>query len=36
MTKVYRLIKDAIDEGRLKISDPNAGRKYINYLPYWA
>ena len=36
MTKVYRLLKDATDEGRLKVSDPSGARKFIHYLPYWA
>ena len=36
MTKVFRLLKDAIESNRIKVGDENASRKFIYYLPYWA
>ncbi len=36
MTKVFRLLKDAIESNRIKVGEENASRKFIYYLPYWA
>jgi ATP-dependent DNA helicase RecG len=34
---VSRIIKDTVEEGRIKLSDPdNASRKYSRYVPTWA
>ena len=31
-----RIIRDAITDGMLKPYDPEQGKKYAKYLPYWA
>lgn len=31
-----RIIKDALDEGRIKPYDPNQGKRNARYLPHWA
>lgn len=36
MAKVSRLINDAIKDGLIKPQDPNQGRKYASYVPFWA
>ena len=33
---VSRLIKDAVEKKLIKPFDPNAGRKYMRYIPIWA
>ena len=33
---VTNLIGDAVDGGRIKRKDPDAGNKFAEYLPYWA
>ncbi|MCO6147911.1 ATP-binding protein [Flavobacterium sp. NRK1] len=36
-SQISRLIKDAIDTGRIKQKDPeNGSKKFTIYLPYWA
>lgn len=33
---VSRIIADAVDEGLIKLDDPeNKSRRYAKYLPYW-
>lgn len=34
--KASRLIKEAVEAGRIKVADPEQGKKYANYLPVWA
>jgi len=31
-----RIISDAVLDGRIKPEDPNQGRKYAKYIPFWA
>lgn len=31
-----RIISDAIEDGRIKPKDPEQGKKYAKYLPFWA
>lgn len=31
-----RIIRDAIEDGRVKPYDPDQGKKYAKYLPFWA
>jgi ATP-dependent DNA helicase RecG len=31
-----RIIRDAIEDGRVKPYDPEQGKKYAKYLPFWA
>ncbi len=31
-----RLIKEAVEAGRIAPVDPNAGKKYMKYVPFWA
>jgi ATP-dependent DNA helicase RecG len=31
-----RIIRDAIEDGRIKPHDPDQGKKYAKYLPFWA
>ena len=31
-----RIIKDAVDTGKIKLKDPNAAVKMRRYVPYWA
>lgn len=31
-----RMIKDAVNDGKIKLYDPKAARKYMRYLPHWA
>ncbi len=31
-----RIIKDALDAGRIKQLDPNTAPRYMKYIPYWA
>ena len=31
-----RIIADAVKDGRIKPEDPNQGKKYAKYVPYWA
>ena len=33
---VTNLIGEAVDAGRIKRKDPDAGNKFAEYLPYWA
>lgn len=33
---VTNLISDAVEAGRIKRKDPDAGNKFAEYLPYWA
>ncbi|WP_055426835.1 ATP-binding protein [Bifidobacterium aesculapii] len=35
-SQISRLIKMCLDEHQLKIDDPDAGKRYVRYLPYWA
>lgn len=35
-SQISRLIKTCIDGKLLKIADPEAGKRYVRYLPYWA
>ncbi|KFI91555.1 putative transcriptional regulator [Bifidobacterium saguini DSM 23967] len=35
-SQISRLIKTCLDDHLLKIADPDAGKRYIRYLPYWA
>ena len=35
-TKIYRLLKEAQEQGRIKMKDPKAARKEVRYVPYWA
>lgn len=35
-SQVSRLIKTCISSNLLKIADPDAGKRYVRYLPYWA
>jgi hypothetical protein len=30
-----RLIKDALDAGKIKPKDPTMGKKFAIYIPYW-
>jgi predicted HTH transcriptional regulator len=34
--QVTNLIADAVNAGRIKRSDPEAGKKFAEYVPYWA
>jgi len=34
--KVSRLIKEAINNGKIKLANPNSVRKSFYYIPYWA
>ncbi len=34
--QVTNLIADAVTAGRIKRSDPDSGKKFAEYLPYWA
>jgi predicted HTH transcriptional regulator len=34
--KASRLIADAVDAGMVRPADPNQGKKYASYLPFWA
>ena len=34
--KASRMIADAVETGRIKPADPNQGKKYARYLPFWA
>lgn len=31
-----RIIRDAVEDGRVKPYDPDQGKKYAKYLPFWA
>ena len=33
---VSRIIKDTVEAGLVKLSDPNAAPKLRRYVPYWA
>lgn len=33
---VSRIIRDAIEGGLIKAYDPEQGKKYAKYLPFWA
>ena len=35
-SQVSRLIKTCISSNLLKIANPDAGKRYVRYLPYWA
>ncbi|NMM99133.1 ATP-binding protein [Bifidobacterium olomucense] len=35
-SQISRLIKSCLDENLLKVADPDAGKRYVRYLPYWA
>lgn len=35
-SKASRLIAEAVEADRIKPRDPNAGRRYMKYLPFWA
>lgn len=35
-SQVSRLIKPCISSNLLKKADPDAGKRYVRYLPYWA
>ena len=35
-SQVSKLIKTCISSNLLKIADPDAGKRYVRYLPYWA
>lgn len=35
-TKVYRLIREAIDKNRIKCANPDSSRRDWYYVPYWA
>lgn len=34
--QISRLIKDCINDHLIKIANPDAGKQYVRYLPYWA
>jgi hypothetical protein len=34
VTKASRLLADAVDDGRVR--NPELGRRYAEYVPYWA
>lgn len=34
-SQISRLIKDAIDTGKIKLKDPSMGKKFAIYIPYW-
>ena len=36
MSTASRIIKEALEEGKIKLSDPNASPKMRRYIPYWA
>ena len=36
VTKASRLLADAVDDGRIRIRNPELGRRYAEYVPYWA
>ena len=31
-----RIIRDAVKDGRVRPYDPDQGKKYAKYLPFWA
>lgn len=31
-----RIIRDTMDDGMIKPYDPNQGKKYARYVPFWA
>lgn len=33
---ISRIIKETVDAGFIKLSDPNAAPKLRRYIPYWA
>ena len=35
-TKVFRLLNEAVEAGRIKPQDAKAPPRYFYYLPYWA
>jgi len=34
-SQISRLIKEAIDVGKIKLKDPTMGKKFAIYIPYW-
>ena len=36
MSTVSRIIREAIEDGLVKPFDPDQGRKYAKYIPWWA
>ena len=34
--KASRIITETVDAGLIKPFDPNAGRRYVKYVPFWA
>lgn len=34
-SQISRLIKDCLERGVIKVSDPDAGKRYITYVPSW-
>lgn len=34
--KASRIIKEALDQGRIVVRDPSAGRRFMTYVPWWA
>ena len=36
IAKASRLLREALDAGEIVPANPNAGRKFMGYLPYWA
>ena len=34
--KASRIITEALSAGRIKAFDPDQGKKYASYLPFWA
>lgn len=34
-SQISRLIKDAMDSGKIKLKDPTMGKKFAIYIPYW-
>lgn len=35
-SQISRLIKNCIDDHLIRTADPDAGKRYVRYLPYWA
>jgi ATP-dependent DNA helicase RecG len=36
VTKASRLLADAVDDGRVRVRNPELGRRYADYVLYWA
>lgn len=33
---ISRIIKDAVESGKIKALDPDTAPRYMKYIPYWA